>query len=128
MIASLLCAVPAVAEYEEEDELPPVGSYEGDNYDGTEDCGIHTIFPNHGQESQDDATATIASTCTHLSLVERDIGDRGAIALAEALKDATNLQDIDLRNTKIGDRGVIAIAEALTGNTALMATLTSIYL
>ena len=44
---------------------------------------------------------------------QNNIGDEGAIAIADALKTNSTLQEISLRKNDIGDEGAIAIAEVL---------------
>eukprot|EP00937_MAST-01D_sp_MAST-1D-sp2_P004366 g4366.t1 len=52
-------------------------------------------------------------------LQNTSVGDSGAIALAEALKTNTTLQQLCLNNTSVGDGGAIALGEALKTNTTL---------
>lgn len=44
------------------------------------------------------------------------LGENGAIAIAEMLKENTTVTDLDLSNNEIGDNGAIAIAEMLKDN------------
>lgn len=56
---------------------------------------------------------------TDISLSENRIGDRGALALAEALKVNWSLTDIKLNENEIGDKGAFALATALKWNRTL---------
>ena len=49
----------------------------------------------------------------------KEIGDEGAKALAEALKVNTTVEKLDLMYCGIGDDGAAALAEALRSNTSL---------
>mgnify|MGYP006216105469 CR=1 FL=1 len=51
--------------------------------------------------------------------VNREIGDEGAKALAEALKVNATVETLWLANCGIGDDGAAALAEALRSNTSL---------
>lgn len=55
-------------------------------------------------------------TCTQFSLWDDDLGDDGAKALAEALRDNLHLVVLSLENTGIEAEGVQALAGALSGN------------
>eukprot|EP00729_Bicosta_minor_P016668 gene16669-5220_t len=78
-------------------------------------CENDDVFPK-GHFS----TATIPANCTELSLRSNKIGDDGATALAEVLKNNnTALATLSLRSNKIGDDGATALAEVLKNNTAL---------
>merc|ERR1712217_388073 len=48
------------------------------------------------------------------------IDDKGAIAIADALKVNASLTELDLADNLIGSEGAIAIADALKVNTSLM--------
>ena len=54
-----------------------------------------------------------------LKLYNSNIGDAGAVAIAEALKFNAVLNNVDLYSNKIGDAGAIAIAESLKFNAEL---------
>lgn len=65
--------------------------------------------------------ATLIRTNSYLQtlvLVESDLGDVGAMAIASALSEAT-LKTLSLNECNIGDAGGVAIAEALRVNTTL---------
>ena len=64
------------------------------------------------------------SAVVRLDLSGNSIGGSGAAAVAEALKSSTVLTDLILNNNSIGDIGAAAVAEALKSTTAL----TSLYL
>ncbi|RUP50270.1 hypothetical protein BC936DRAFT_139793 [Jimgerdemannia flammicorona] len=53
------------------------------------------------------------------SSVANGIGEKGASALAEALKMNANLQNLNLRWNAIGAKGTSTLAEALKMNTSL---------
>ena len=53
---------------------------------------------------------------TQLSLYSNQIGDAGAIALADSLKGITNITKLDLHNNEIGEAGAKALAESLKDN------------
>ncbi|RUS30588.1 LOW QUALITY PROTEIN: hypothetical protein BC938DRAFT_479210, partial [Jimgerdemannia flammicorona] len=53
------------------------------------------------------------------SPVENGIGEKGAIALADALKTNTDLQNLNLDGNGVGEKGAIALADALKTNTGL---------
>ena len=57
--------------------------------------------------------------CTKLVLDNNNIGDSGAVAIAEALKNNTALTWLYLGYNTIGDSGAAALAKALKSNTAL---------
>lgn len=62
----------------------------------------------------------IPADCTSLDLGDSNIGDRGATALANALRYNTVLESLDLGyNNKIGDLGAASLAAALKVNTVL---------
>ena len=64
--------------------------------------------------------ASIPADCTSLDLGDSNIGDRGATALANALRYNTVLESLDLGyNNKIGDLGAASLAAALKVNTVL---------
>jgi hypothetical protein len=52
-------------------------------------------------------------------LIYKEIGDEGALALADALKVNKSLTSIDLCYNKIGDEGASALADALKVNTSV---------
>ena len=81
-------------------------------------CENDDVFPK-GHFS----TATIPANCTELSLRSNKIGDDGATALAEVLKNNTALATLNLHGNKIGDDGATALAEALKNNNTALATL-----
>ena len=56
---------------------------------------------------------------TTLNLSMNNIGDGGALAIAEMLKSNTTLESLDLSGNVIDYDGITAIAEALAENTAL---------
>ena len=60
---------------------------------------------------------------TSLDLYDNNIGDEGATALAEALKENTTLTTLNLASNKIGDEGATALAEALKENKNLIEVL-----
>lgn len=57
----------------------------------------------------------------HLTLLHCNVGDSGAVALAEVLKSKPNLRILQLSMNNIGDEGVTALAELLKTNTTLEA-------
>ena len=78
-------------------------------------CTKEDVFP-----TNDFATATIAANCGKLGLRNDNIGDAGAVALADKLKTTTApLKKLSLGENNIGDTGSAAIANALAANTAL---------
>ncbi len=48
------------------------------------------------------------------------LGDKGAVAVAEALQCSEFLSFLDLRNANIGDKGAIALARVLAKNSTLV--------
>ena len=54
-----------------------------------------------------------------LCISKNDIGDAGAKEFADALKQNTNLEKFDIGHNNIGDEGAIALASALEQNTKL---------
>ena len=54
-----------------------------------------------------------------LSLVSMNIGDAGAVALAQALHHNTTLKGLNLSNNNISDGGAVALAQALHHNSTL---------
>ena len=54
-----------------------------------------------------------------LRLYGNQIGDKGAIAIAEALKVNGALTELSLGSNRLGDQGATAIADALKVNGAL---------
>ena len=48
-----------------------------------------------------------------LDLSYNEIGDKGAIELADGLKDCKSLQSLNLKGNKIGDEGSIGLADKL---------------
>ena len=54
-----------------------------------------------------------------MQLSDNDIGNDGAKAIADALKDIHSLEKLDLSRNKIGDDGAKAIADALKDNHTL---------
>ena len=57
----------------------------------------------------------------HLTLLHCNVGDSGAVALAEVLKSKPNLRELQLSMNNIGDEGATALAELLRTNTTLKA-------
>jgi hypothetical protein len=53
-------------------------------------------------------------------LYTNQIGDAGAVALADALKTNTSVTVITLGDNQIGDAGVVALANALKTNTTVI--------
>jgi len=47
------------------------------------------------------------------------LGDTGAIALAEAIKQNTTVRLIDLSHNKIGEEGIVALVEAIKQNATI---------
>ena len=82
--------------------------------DGQQECNVDDLFPN-GRFT----TAAISAGCTKVDLSYNNIGDDGAIALAEALENNTALEELSVGNNIIGDTGATALAEALETNIAL---------
>ena len=64
------------------------------------------------------------TTLITLSLDNNQIGDAGAAAIAEAIKSNTTVTTLYLNTNQIGDAGAAAIAEAIKSNT----TVTTLYL
>jgi len=65
----------------------------------------------------DDAVRGLrANTVKGIDLAGDGIGDPGATALAEALKENKSVKTIDLGGNKIGDTGATALAEAVKEN------------
>ena len=60
-----------------------------------------------------------STVLTNLGLVNNNIGDEGAKALAAALRVNAVLKSLDVGGNEIGDEGAAAIAEALQGNEVL---------
>ena len=58
-------------------------------------------------------------TLQELNLNFDKISDKGATALAQALKRNTTLQLLNLSFNKISDKGATALAQAMKGNTTL---------
>ena len=69
-------------------------------------CGKEDVFTGRGY-----TTATIPKSCKELKLSK--LGDRGAAAIAEALKSNTGLTALTLQYNQFGDKGATAIAKAL---------------
>jgi hypothetical protein len=65
--------------------------------------------------------ALASSKCrvAKLKLGYNEIGDSGAVALADALKTNTSITKIDLKSNEIGDSGAVALADALKTNTSI---------
>ena len=59
------------------------------------------------------------STIKELYLDDSNIGDEGAMALANALKSNMTLQELCLHSSNIGDKGAMALAEALKSDSTL---------
>ena len=75
------------------------------------DAKLHGIAPL--------ARVLAATALSTFSIALNDIGDGGALLIAETLKDNTVLKHIDLEANHIGPEGGVAIAEALRGNAVL---------
>lgn len=54
-----------------------------------------------------------------LAIQDHNIGDKGAIALAEGLKHNTTVRLIDLSHNKIGEVGIVALVEAIKQNATI---------
>jgi Ran GTPase-activating protein (RanGAP) involved in mRNA processing and transport len=54
-----------------------------------------------------------------LAIQNHNIGDKGAIALADGLKQNTTVRLIDLSHNKIGEVGIVALAEAIKQNATI---------
>ncbi|KJE97167.1 hypothetical protein CAOG_010090 [Capsaspora owczarzaki ATCC 30864] len=72
-------------------------------------------------QSPQDLYDTVKNASGQLSLLNRQIGEVGARAIAETLKVNKTLKYLDLDNNLIGDAGAQSIAEALKVNTTLKA-------
>ena len=59
------------------------------------------------------------TTLQILYLNSNKISDKVATALAQAMKGNTTLQELDLKNNQISDEGATALAQAMKGNTTL---------
>jgi len=66
-----------------------------------------------------DGTFTLGGMCDELSLFGEHIGDKGAVALAQALAKDNRLRLLDLWSNDIGPEGAAALAQALKTNTKL---------
>ncbi|CAF1097485.1 unnamed protein product, partial [Didymodactylos carnosus] len=60
-------------------------------------------------------------TLTHLGIVNNNISDAGAKAIAEALKTNQTLTGLGIQNNNISDAGAKAIAEAVKKHKLLIA-------
>ena len=61
------------------------------------------------------------TTLQRLTLFNCQLGDAGAVAIAEGLRDhKIALSHLDLSSNRIGDTGAVALAEYLRGNTTLV--------
>jgi Leucine-rich repeat (LRR) protein len=61
----------------------------------------------------------VSTSLTSLDLGYNNIGDGGAVALAEAMKVITSLTRMDVRYNDIGIGGAVALAEAVKVSTSL---------
>lgn len=68
----------------------------------------------------DPGHAAAAGQTSHVSYVANLVG-RGALQLAEAIKEGGTLKSVDLNNCQISEEGLQRIAEALHGNQSLLA-------
>ena len=59
------------------------------------------------------------TTLEQLAIQDHNIGDKGAIALAEAIKHNTTVRLIDLSHNKIGEEGIVALVEAIKQNATI---------
>ena len=59
------------------------------------------------------------TTLEPLAIQDHNIGDKGAIALAEGLKHNTTVRLIDLSHNKIGEVGIVVMAEAIKQNATI---------
>ena len=82
------------------------------------DCRSSDVLPAGANISSPSLVVDLEG-CTALSLTSNNIGDRGAAAIAEALKSNTELTSLHLGYNTIGPSGAAALAEALKSNTAL---------
>jgi hypothetical protein len=75
-----------------------------------------------GETMETLAAALASSVVRKLDVSRNDFGDRGALALAEAM-DTCRLIDLDLRHTKLTDAGIAAICAAACGAQDVVARL-----
>ena len=76
---------------------------------------IHFRGNNIGDEGAV-ALADGLKSCSNLQVLAlsvNNIGAEGTVALADGLKSCSNLQDLDLSNNNIGDEGAVALADGL---------------
>ena len=59
------------------------------------------------------------TTLEQLAIQNHSIGDKGAVALAEAIKHNTTVRLIDLSHNKIGEEGIVALVEAIKQNATI---------
>ena len=59
------------------------------------------------------------TTLEQLAIQNHNIADKGAIALAEAIKQNTTVRFINLSHNKIGEEGIVALAEAIKQNATI---------
>ena len=87
-------------------------------------CNANDVLPSGTNFTSPNLTVDLkdcCNNCTELHLSYNTIGDIGAVAIAEALKNNNALISLDLDGNNIGDIGAVALAEALKGNTGLTA-------
>ncbi|RUP44696.1 hypothetical protein BC936DRAFT_149121 [Jimgerdemannia flammicorona] len=80
--------------------------------------GKHVDMKKIGEKGAS-ALAEALKMNTSLQNLTTEIGDYEASVLAEALKMSTSLQTLDLYNNLISEKGARALAEALKMNTSL---------
>ena len=85
---------------------------------------IRTMFVPDGKIGEAGAIALAEilkqnTTLEQLAIQNHNIGDKGAVALAEAIKHNTTVRLIDLSHNKIGEEGIVALAEAIKQNATI---------